>query len=137
MEIEYNKSKAVECYRNFVSSPADRDARKNFSKTFGKELMKPALKIHERLSQCGSACEYNKIYGKTKNGIELVAGCQGKNPVILKVRINDSYRKFFNHVVDSTCGELLLTEKWCGNFEAIKTIKVADINNHDYKKLKK
>lgn len=131
MLIEYSNSKEVKCYRDFVLNPSDRNIARAFSKTFGVSLMEPAKKLHDRLMQYISAGTYNAKYGSTDNRIELKKGCADKEPLIFKVRIGRGERKFFNQQIDNL-GSLLLTKDWNGDFNAITTIYVIAINNHDY-----
>ena len=131
MVIEYGHSKEVKCYRDFVLNPDNRNAARAFSKTFGVNLMEPAKKLHDRLRKYASAGAYNAIYGSTANRIEIKQGCKKKEPLILKVRVGQGPRKFFNHIVDDE-KNLLLTQDWQGDFNSIMTIYVIAVNNHDY-----
>ena len=131
MFIEYGNSKDVKCYRNFVLNPDDRSAARAFSKTFGVPLMSQAKKLHDRLIKYVSAGAYNAIFGQTDNRIEIKQGCRDKEPLILKVRIGQGPRKFFNHIIDKE-KNLLLTKDWKGDFNTIKTIYVIAVNNHEY-----
>lgn len=131
MNIEYGSSKEVECYRDFVLNPDNRNASRAFSKTFGANLMEPAKKLHDRLRKHISAGTYNAIFGQTDNRIEIKQGCSKKEPLILKVRVGLSSRKFFNHIIDEK-KNLLLTQDWKGDFNSITTIYVIAVNNHDY-----
>jgi hypothetical protein len=134
MIIEYNDSKEVRCYRDFVLNPDNRAAARAFSKTFGSDLMAPAKRLHDRLKQYASAGAYNSMFGQTDNRIELKQGCARKDPLILKVRVGRGPRKFFNHLLED--GEsLLLTQDWQGDFNSITRIYVISINNHDYNKV--
>ncbi len=131
MIIEYDKSKDVECYRDFVTNPSDRKAMRAFSKTFGQNLMKPAKTLHDRLVSFASAGEYNAMYGSTDNRIEIMKGSRDNEPLVLKIRISRSHRKFFNHKIDNE-GKLLLKQDWKGDFNSITTIYVFAVNKHDY-----
>jgi hypothetical protein len=66
----------------------------------------------------------------TDNRIEIKQGCANKEPIIMKVRVGRSSRKFFNHKID--LNNLLLTKDWNGDFNSVETIYVIAINNHDY-----
>ncbi len=131
MNIEYGSSKEVECYRDFVLNPDDRKASRAFSKTFGASLMEPAIKLHDRLKTYISAGAYNSVFGPTNNRIEIKKGCKNKDPLILKVRVGQGPRKFFNHIIDEE-KNLLLTQDWQGDFNSIMTIYIIAVNNHDY-----
>lgn len=130
MKIQYDKTKEVRCYRDFVLNPDDRKASRAFSKTFGASLMGQAKKLHGRLTAYESAGSYNATFGRTDNRIEIKQGCANRDPLILKVRVGLGVRKFFYHITDDN--NKLLTQDWKGDFNAIKTIFVIAINNHDY-----
>lgn len=134
MVINYNNSKEVKCYRDFVMNPDNRSASRAFSKTFGVNLMEPAKKLHDRLKKSESAGAYNSIFGNTENRIEITKGRKQNEPLILKVRVGRGPRKFFNHVIDDK-SNLLLTKDWEGDFCSIMTIYVIAVNNHDYNKI--
>ena len=51
MTIEYDDSKKVKCYGDFVSNPDDRNKSRAFAKIFGVKLMEPAKKLHDRLKR--------------------------------------------------------------------------------------
>ena len=133
MEIVYDQSsKEVDCYCRFVLDPNNRMAMRAFNKRFGKELMTPAKKMHDRLTQCLSAENYNALYGTSENRIELKKGGVGKmDPLILKVRVSGSVRKFFNHIINDK-GNLLLKKDWDGNFRSVERIFVIAVNKHNY-----
>lgn len=134
MVIEYSKNKQVKCYRDFVIEPDNFEARRAFNKTFGKELMEPAKKLHDRLKQFPSAGDYNKVFGKSDNRIELKKGEKENEPLILKTRINVKARKFFQYRTDREQTYLLVRD-WDGDFSKITTIFVIAVNNHDYNKV--
>lgn len=129
MIIEYSNKKEVKCYGDFVSNPFDRKASRIFSKTFGVHLMKPAKKLHDRLIQYDSVGAYNAVFGSTDNRIELKQGCADREPLILKVRINQDMRKFFHQQIDNLP---LLKDSWNGDFFSITNIHIVAINKHDY-----
>lgn len=130
MKIDYCDSKEVNVYKAFVTHPEDRKARTAFMRCFGKELMEPASKLHERLTRFKNAARYNEVFGKTKNRIEFAKGQKHSNPFILKVRVSGSHRKFFHHVTGQ--GEYLKAGEWTGDFDAIEEIFVVSVNKHDY-----
>lgn len=134
MEIEYCDTKDVECYRNFVLAPDNRVAVRAFRKRFGAELESAAKKLHDKLLRSSNAKAYNDTYGSGDNGIELKAGVKGKEPLVLKTRINVSYRKFFNHVARPD-GNLTLAKEWDGDFSSIETLRVIAVNKHNYKEV--
>ena len=94
--------------------------------------MKPAIRLHDRLKQFPTAKDYNTIYGTTENRIEIKKkDARDKDPLILKVRVSGSMRKFFNHIINDK-GDFLLKKDWDGNFGSVKRIFVIAINNHKY-----
>lgn len=113
-----------------MNDPTNRAKQRAFGKIFG-NIQDESVKLHKRLLSFANAGAYNKIYGSTSNRIELKRGEKKENPLILKTRITGSWRKFFNHIVTDS-GDLLLVKDWTGNFDAVKTIYVIDVNNHDY-----
>jgi hypothetical protein len=130
MIIKYCDDKDVKCYRDFVLNPEDRATQRAFSKKFGKPLMEPAKKLHDRLNSYETAAAYNAVFGSTDNRIEIKRGGVKTNPLILKVRVAQAERKFFHQLLDD--GNFLISSQWEGNFGAISTIYVFAINNHDY-----
>lgn len=132
MLIEYCGTKEVECYRDFVLNPEDRDAARAFRKRFGTGLESAAKKLHDKLLRSPNALAYNNTYGlDKKNGIELKSGVKGKEPLVLKTRVNVSYRKFFNHVVKAD-GRLMSVKEWDGDFGSVEMLRVIAVNNHKY-----
>ena len=132
MDIKYDdSSKAVRCYRDYVQSSADRTAARAFRKRFGEALMSAAVKLHERLLKYPDAGTYNAIYGSTDNRIEIKRAVKEREALVLKVRVDRSYRKFFNHMIEDS-NNVLLKKDSQGDFNAIKVIFVTDVNNHDY-----
>lgn len=132
MKIEYENSKEVKCYRDFVLNPEDRSAINAFKKCFGADLMTPAVRLHSVLVEQDSVGMYNKIYGSSDNRIEVVAGVPSKCPKVFKVRISRSYRKFFQQIIKES-GSVLLVRDWNGDFDSIDTIRVVAVNKHDYR----
>jgi hypothetical protein len=132
MDIKYDESsKSVRCYCGFVQAPSDRSAARDFRKRFGENLMSAALKLHDRLSKYDSAGSYNAVYGSTDNRIEIKRAVKDKEALVLKVRVDRSYRKFFNHLIDEL-GSVRIKKDWQGDFNSITAIFVTDVNNHDY-----
>lgn len=104
MIITFKKSKENKVYQEFVENPDDRKSRRSFQKIYG-TIADEALKVHNRLKSFETAGAYNRIYGSTTNRIELKVGCKEKEPQIFKK----------------------------GDFDAISSILVDEINKHDYK----
>lgn len=131
MNISYDPNKTCNCYEAFVNNPTDRNCIKAFNKSFCKEIMNSAIRLHDRLSSYENALIYNTIAG-SGNKIELKSGTRNKENLVLKVRIDKDYRKFFYYIVSNhTCA---LTEEWKGQYNDVKDIYVFDVNKHEYKK---
>lgn len=133
MEIQYANTKEVECYKNYVLDPANRKNVRAFSKMFGIPLLDKAKKLHDRLKQCNNVGEYNSIVSGD-NKIEIKQGCKDNECLIFKVRLDRSYRKFFNYIKDGRA-ERLLKKDWQGDFKIIRILYVVAINKHDYKSI--
>lgn len=131
MNISYDLNKTCNCYEAFVNNPNDRKYMKTFNKMFCKEIMGSVIKLHQRLKAYETASMYNAIAG-SDNKIELKSGTGSKDNLVLKVRINKEYRKFFYYVVST--GDCVLTNEWKGQFNEVKDICVFDVNKHEYKK---
>ena len=128
MNITFGKDKKMQVYEAFVNSPSDRKSIKDFCKCYPKEIMERVLKRHKSFKQATNAYEYNKIYGSTKNRIETLKGQSDKDNIILKVRITESYRKFFNAIVNN---RYLKCSEW-SNFDCVDSICVFNVTHHDY-----
>lgn len=135
MVIDFENNKDCSCYRDLVLNPADRQSIKNFGRRFDAKLVSAAVKVHNKLLSASNASIYNLTVAHD-NKIQLKAGTPDKDSLILKIRVQDAYRKFFNfYVSDSTGGEkFCLTKDWTGQFDQIFKIYVHDVNKHDYKK---
>ena len=134
MNITYKDDKDCNCYKDLMKNPIDRMCIKKFTKTFGLEIIKSATRLHERLISFNTALDYNKVFGKSDNRIEIVSGTGKKENLVLKVRITNSFRKFFYSF--SQDGEnVITTEEWIGQFNEVEFIHVFEINKHDYKNL--
>lgn len=132
MIITFGESKECCCYEELVNNPTDRNIIKKFTKKYPHDIIEPAIKLHERLKSFDTAADYQVIYGKTKNGIELKEGVKDKDPLILKLRVSLDYRKFFYHVLCPETPNYLLKKDWNGQFSEIKHIYVYDVNKHKY-----
>ena len=129
MTISFKKTKENKVYADFVQNPSDRSAMRAFNKLYSSQIAGDAVKLHQRMLSYSSAGAYNKDYGKTDNRIELKKGTKDKSPLVFKVRVSGSWRKFFYQVID---GDSLLTKDWMGDFEGVSEIEVITVNNHDY-----
>lgn len=130
MLIEFKKTKELKAYEDFVEHPTDRKALRTFLRYYPNDIAQESVKRHSLLKQYATALDYNKVYGLTTNRIELKDGTKKNQPLILKVRVTGSWRKFFYVVVGED--EYLLTKDWVGQFGEVKSIYVIDVNKHDY-----
>ena len=121
MNVQFKDTKTNKIYEEFVNDPADRKKLRAFGKQFGSQIASEAVKLHQRLQSYPTAGAYNKDYGQTANRIETKSGVKNNNPMIFKVRVTGSWRKFFNNVVDVE-GNLLLKKDWGGDFGTIVDI---------------
>jgi len=131
MHVVFKETKTNKIYEDFVNEPTDRKKQRAFSKQFGNQIASEAVKLHQRLQAYPTAGAYNKDYGQTTNRIETKKGDKDNHPMIFKVRVTGSWRKFFNNVIDVE-GNLLLKKDWNGDFGTIVDIYVIDVNNHEY-----
>ena len=136
MNITYSDTKEIVAYRDFVCLPTSRDAQRVFRKFFPAVIEKSAVKLHRRLAiEFPNVAAYNSVYGRTDNRIELKDGQRNNECIIMKTRVNDSYRKFFNVVLTRDKFVLLVVAGWQGQFKDVTDIHVVDVNNHDYNKV--
>jgi hypothetical protein len=135
MEVNYDKNKICDAYKELVENPHDRTSIKKFSKKFDRQIAPAAIKVHQRLISAPNASLFN-LGASTNNKIELKSGLENKEPVILKVRIQGSYRKFFYFYELNSKGEeeFSLKKNWQGQFDKVLKILVYDVNKHDYSK---
>ena len=131
MNVKFRETKTNKIYEKFVNNPTDRTNHRAFCKQFGKQIASEAVKLHERIKAYSSAGAYNKDYGQTANRIEIKSGVKNNEPMIFKVRVTGSWRKFFNSIIDVE-ENLLVKKDWTGNFDSITDIYVIDVNLHDY-----
>ncbi len=135
MEITYDKNKCCKAYQALVENPDNRQSIKKFSKEFNNRIVGAAIKIHKKIKNAENAYVYN-LTATHNNKIELKSGVSKKEPVVLKVRVQDSYRKFFYFCEKNSEGEEFfeLTRNWRGQFKEILKIHVYEVNKHDYSK---
>ncbi len=131
MNVIFRDTKSNKIYEDFVKNPTDRTNHRAFNKRFGNQIASEAVKLHERIKAYPSAGAYNKDYGQTANRIEIKSGVRNNEPMIFKVRVTSSWRKFFNSIIDAK-DNLLVQKDWNGDFCTIVDIYVIDVNNHDY-----
>jgi hypothetical protein len=134
MVIEFDKNKDCIAYKDLVENPEDRTAIKNFAKKFDKNLIGASVKLYQKLKSSPNATIYNQTTS-TNNKIELKSGVKDKDFLVLKLRIQNSYRKFFYFYETSLEEEeFCLKKNWVGQFDNILKVYVYEVNNHDYSK---
>lgn len=131
MYVNFKETKTNKIYEDFVKEPTDRKKQRAFNKQFGNQIASEAVKLHQRMISYPNAGAYNKVYGQTKNRIETKSGVRNNDPMIFKVRVTGSWRKFFNNYIDVE-RNLLIKKDWKGDFGTIVDIYVVDVNNHEY-----
>lgn len=131
MNVLFKETKTNKIYEEFVNEPTDRKKQRAFNRQFGKQIASEVVKLHQRLKAYPTAGAYNKVYGSTRNRVETKSGVKNNAPMIFKVRVTGSWRKFFNNVIDVE-GNLLVKKDWDGDFGTIVDIYVIDVNNHEY-----
>ncbi len=131
MHVVFKDTKTNKIYNDFVNDPTERKKHRAFSKQFGNQIASEAVKLHQRLLAYPTAGAYNKVYGQTTNRIEIMKGTKNNYPMIFKVRVTGSWRKFFYNKIDVE-GNYLLKMDWNGDFGTIVDIFVIDVNNHEY-----
>jgi uncharacterized membrane protein YkoI len=126
--FEHN-DKYCNCYQELIKDETNRDVIKRFKKIFNENVLKAALKLHKKLKIADNAAIYNATVS-ADNRIEKKQGQKKKEPLVLKVRIQDAYRKFFYYICfeEDRCTE----DKWTGQFIEVKKIHVFEINKHNY-----
>lgn len=130
MQITFKNTKELKCYQDFVEHPTDRKAFRTFKKYYPNEIAKDCVRRYNLMKQFDSASEYNSVYGSTINRIEKKDGTKHNGPLILKVRVSSSWRKFFYTVCENE--DFLLAGNWVGQFDTVKNVCVIDVNKHDY-----
>lgn len=131
MNVRFKETKTNKIYEDFVKEPTDRKKLRAFNKQFGNQIASEAVKLHQRMISYPTAGDYNKVYGQTANRIETKSGVRNNDPMIFKVRVTGSWRKFFYNIVDVE-GNFLIRKNWEGDFGTIVDIYVIDVNNHEY-----
>lgn len=136
MEIEFSSCKTCDAFKQLMANPTERKAIKNFNKFFNQAILKASIKVYQKLKSSENAHIYNSTTSGN-NKIELVSGIKKKEPVVLKVRIQDSYRKFFNFYQSDTSGskDFCTVQNWQGQFNDVSNIYVLEVNKHDYSKV--
>lgn len=130
MQIAFKNTKELKCYKELVEHPTDRKALHFFLKYFPKDIMIDCIRRYEQMKQFDTVSDYNRVFGSTTNRIEKKDGTRQNNPVVLKVRVSGSWRKFFYTICENN--DHLLTKDWKGQFDEVKRIYIIDVNKHDY-----
>jgi hypothetical protein len=134
MEIHMRDNKVCTVCKELIENPTDRKAQRNFAKKFGNTIIKALIKVSQKIKSSENASIYNQT-SSSDNTIQLVSNVKAKDPVALKVRIQDSYRKFFYFYAPSEEeAEFSLRKDWHGQFDEITRIYVYEFNKHNYSK---
>jgi len=135
MIIDFDGHKSCQAYSGYVENPDDRAFQKKFAKEYDVRIMSAAIKLHKKLKNSVSAHAYNLLV-TIDNKIQLLSGVQDKDPLVLKVRIQGDYRKFFYFCENCSDGNKVygIKKNWCGQFDKILKIYVYEVNKHDYTK---
>jgi hypothetical protein len=134
MNIVFENNKECSCYKDLVNNATDRGAIKRFTKHFGASVISAVLKTHNKLKLADNAHVYNSI-ASVNNKIEKLNGQRENDPLVLKIRIQDAYRKLFYFIINPSEAQKCCEKNWTGQFAEITDIHVFKINKHDYKSL--
>jgi hypothetical protein len=134
MNITFKEERLCNCYRDLVNSGGGRMELKRFSRYFGDQITSSVLKLHQRLKNAENAACYNSIAGND-NKIEELAGRKNDEPLVLKVRIQSAFRKFFYYMISGEKDVKCSQGNWTGQFNRVEDIHVFEINKHNYNKL--
>lgn len=86
--------------------------------------------LHARLVSTPNVGAYNTLYKTPETCIGFKQGGGDGDPLVLKVRINLAYRKFFQAEIG---GSILARKDWDGNLHSLNSLRVIDVNKHDYR----
>ena len=132
MQITFDNNRDMKCYENFVKNPLDRTYRRKFWKVFSDEIADEAVKRYDLMKKFPSASDYNQVYGASDNRIEIKRGTKDKEPLVFKVRISRSYRKFFYMIAQSGTDLYLRKQEWVGQFNELTNVHIFEVNKHEY-----
>lgn len=136
MDIEFDKNKNCTAYKNLVENIDDRIALKNFTKVFNKNIVDCSIRTYQKLKNAPNASFYNTV-SSANNKIEILTGSKNKDNLILKVRLQGDYRKFFHfYEIRDNNEKICITENWKGQFNEVSKIYIYEVNKHDYSKVK-
>lgn len=133
MKLNFSDSKDCRAIENISINSTDRSFIKDFNKRYNANLLKPTIKICKRLVLAENAYAYNMV-SSANNKIELLSGVKKNEPTVLKLRIQDGYRKFFHFFCKDNEVEFSLHKDWEGQFIDVSNIYIYEMNNHDYSK---
>lgn len=138
MTITFTNNKPCRVLKNYVEALEDDNTKDLmvYSRKLKKEFPSAnelVLNVYQRLKNAPNAEVYNRITQHPDRKIELKRAVGNSDPLVLKVRIeNTYYRKFFYHVNNSN--EYTKEKEWSGNFVDVTKICIFDINYHKYKR---
>lgn len=133
MKLNFSNSKDCQAIENINKNSTDRNFIKEFNRRYNANLLQATIKVCKRLSSAENAHIYNvTIAGKNK--IELLSGVKNNEPTVLKLKIQDGYRKFFYFFCKDNELDFSLHKDWVGQFNQVSSIYIYEMNNHDYSK---
>lgn len=132
MRLNFSKTKECRAIENISINSVDRNFIKEFNRRYNAKLLQPTVKMCQRLISTDNAHVYNATFGGNK--IELLSGVKNSEPTVLKVKIQDGYRKLFHFFCDDNDDNFSLTKDWKGQFNEVSSIYIYEMNNHNYKK---
>ncbi|WP_313090341.1 hypothetical protein [Chryseobacterium flavum] len=133
MTLNFDNNKNCKAIENISKDSTDRTFVKEFSKRYNANLLKQTVKICKRLTLAENAHAYNMI-ASADNKIELLSGVKNNEPTVLKIRVQDGYRKLFHFFCKDQCSEFSLYKDWIGQFTDIDHIYIYEMNKHNYSK---
>ena len=133
MKLNFSKNKDCLAIENIIKNSTDRSFVKNFNKRYNANLLKSTIKICKKLTLAENAYAYNMV-SSADNKIELLSGVKKNEPTVLKLRVQDGYRKFFHFFCKNSEENFSLHKDWVGQFNDVSNIYIYEMNNHDYSK---
>lgn len=133
MEIVFSKNKNCDAFKELMENQTDRQAQKKFRKNFNDTILGASIKVYQKLKSSDNAFVFN-LASSANNKIEIASGVKKNKPLVLKIRIQGDYRKFFHFDQSATADteDFCLVQNWTGQFKEICKINVFDVNKHDY-----
>jgi hypothetical protein len=133
MKLNFSNNKDCLVIENISKNSTNRSFIKDFNKRYNANLLKPTIKICKKLTLAENAYTYN-LMSSANNKIELLSGIKKNEPTVLKIRVQDGYRKFFHFFCKNSDEDFSLHKDWVGQFIDVSSIYIYEMNNHDYSK---